>query len=281
MISIIIPAHNEEKVIVATLGELIAGATSGELEVIVVCNGCTDKTVEIVTSFGPAIKCIETDVPSKTNALNLGDMEVSGFPRFYQDADVILSLDAIRQVAQVLRSGHFLAASPQMRMELREASWPVRAYYEVWQQLSYVEEGMIGAGVYALSKEGREKFVKFPQIIADDGYIRTLFQTNERTSVDSCHSLVRAPSTLSGLLKIKTRSRLGWYELKRKFPELMQTEKKHYGNALLGLLSKVHLWSKIPVYLFVNLLTRFRAKKYAQLQGFTGWERDDSSRSIR
>lgn len=280
MISVIIPAHNEERVIAAALNELLVGAISGELEVIVVCNGCTDNTAAVVTSFGSAIRCIETEVPSKANALNLGDAAASGFPRFYQDADVVLSLDAIRQVAQVLQAGQFLAAAPQMQMDLRKASLPVRAYYEVWQQLPYVREGMIGVGVYALSEEGRRRFDAFPRIIADDGYIRALFRTYERSSVDSCYSLVRAPASLAGLLKIKTRSRLGGYELRRKFPELLRNEEKHYGNALFGLLGQVHLWPKIPVYLSVNLLTRFRAKKYARIQGFTGWERDDSSRIV-
>lgn len=280
MISVIIPAHNEGNVITESLDELISGATSGELEVIVVCNGCTDNTAQVVASFGASIRCIETEVPSKANALNLGDAVANSFPRFYQDADVVLTLDAIRQVAQVLGSGRFLAAAPRMHMDLRKASWPVRAYYEVWQQLPYVREGMIGVGIYALSEEGRNRFLKFPEIIADDGYIRALFQTNERTSIDSCHSLVRAPASLEGLLKIKTRSRLGRYELKMNFPELIQNEEKHYSNALFGLLSQVHLWPNLPVYLFVNLLTRFRAKRYARLQGFTGWERDGSSRSV-
>ena len=278
MISLIIPAHNEEKVIAATLGELIGGATSGEIEVIVVCNGCTDKTAEIVASYGAAIKCIETTVPSKANALNLGDAAANGSPRIYQDADVVLSLDAIRQLAQVLQSGRFLAVAPRMRMEFGEASWTVRAYYAVWQQLPYVKEGMIGTGVFALSEEGRARFGAFPQVIADDGYVRALFKTHERTTVDSSHSLVRAPVDLNGLLKIKTRSRLGGYELKIKFPELLGNEEKNYGNAIFWLLRQIHLWPMISVYLYVNLKARIRAKKYFRTQGFTGWERDDTSR---
>jgi glycosyltransferase involved in cell wall biosynthesis len=278
MISIIIPAHNEERVISATLKELISGATIGELEVIVVCNGCTDKTAEIVASFGDAVKCIETPVPSKSNALNLGDSKASGFPRVYQDADVVLSLEAILKIAQVLKSGEFLAVAPLMRMDFRNASWLVRSYYEVWQQLPYVQEGMIGTGIYALSENGRKRFERFPGIIADDGYVRALFKSDERTSVDSCYSTVRAPSNLASLIKIKTRSRLGRYELKMKFPELLENEEKSYSNAMLGLLSQIYLWPKLPLYLYVNLLTRFKAKKYAKVQGFTGWERDESSR---
>ena len=281
MLSIIIPAHNEEKVIAATLNQLVGGAASGEIEVIVVCNGCTDNTVQIVRSFGPAIKCIETEVPSKSKALNLGDTVASGFPRFYQDADVVLTLEAIRQVAQVLQTDEFLAAAPRMKMDVRNSTWPVRAYYEVWQKLPYVREGMIGTGVYAISEQGRKKFSMFPQIIADDGYIRALFQSQERTIVNSCHSLVRAPASLEGLLTIKTRSRLGMYELKEKFPELLRNEKKEYGKALIDLLSQFHLWPKMPIYLAVNLLTRFQANRRAQIQGFSGWQRDESSRNYR
>ena len=280
MISIIIPAHNEEKVIATTLGVLKAGVVSGELEVIVVCNGCSDNTPEIVASFGTSVSRIETPVPSKTNALNLGDDVASSFPRFYLDADVVLSMGAIREVANILRSGRFLAASPKMKMDFRHAPWAVRSYYQIWQQMPYVQEGMIGTGVFALSEKGRARFNNFPEIIADDGYIRSLFKAHERTIVDSCYSLVRSPTNLTGLLKIKTRSRLGGYELKRKYPELQQNEKKKYGAAVVGLIRQVNLWPMIPMYLYVNMIARLRAKRHFHRKGFTGWERDDSSRFI-
>jgi hypothetical protein len=83
---------------------------------------------------------------------------------------------------------------------------------------------------------------------------------------------------MQGLIKIKTRSRLGGYELQQKFPELLQKEEKNYGNAMLKLLGRISLWPKIPVYLLVNMIARIRAKRHTQQCGFTGWERDDSSR---
>ena len=278
MISIIIPAHNEEKVIAAALNPLIAASRRGIVEIIVVCNGCTDKTADVVASFGKAVKCIETPIPSKTNALNLGDSEANCFPRIYQDADVVLSFETIRKIVQILQSGRFLAAAPVMRMDFRNASWLVRSYYEVWQQLPYIQEGMIGTGVYALSEEGRKRFNTFPQIVSDDGYIRALFKTHERTTVNSCYSLITAPANLMNLLKIKTRSRLGVYELKKKFPELQGNEEKKYGNALYRLLREIRLWPKIPVYLFINLIARYKAKKYVYSHNPIVWERDESSR---
>ena len=281
MISVIIPAYNEEKVITATLRELIPGVENGELEIIVVCNGCTDNTASVVRSFAPMVQCIETTVASKSNALNRGDELATGFPRFYQDADVILPLDAIRLTSLPLQAESILAAAPQMRMDFQGASWVVRAYYEIWQQLPYVREGMIGTGVYALSEKGRKRFGNFPEVIADDGFIRRLFQSQERTVIDSCFVRVSAPKNLNGLLKIKTRSRLGGYELLKKFPELIGNEEKSYANALLHILGNVYLWPKAPVYLLVNILARIRAKKHAREHGFIGWERDNSSREGR
>ena len=278
MISIIIPAHNEANVIGKTLEALLPGVITGEVEIIVVCNGCTDNTVAIVETFGEKVKCTVSPVASKTKALNLGDNEASGFPRIYLDADIVLSFDAVKRMAGVLQAGQYLAAAPIMQMDFSKTSWAVRSYYDIWQQLPYVKEGMIGTGVYALSRKGKERVGRFPDIIADDGYVRAMFTKEERTSVDNCYSLVRAPANLTGLKKIKMRSRLGRYELAEKFPELLKNEEKNYKFAILKLLSKVSCWVKIPVYFYVNIATRISAKKYCQLHEFTGWERDETSR---
>lgn len=277
-VSIIIPAHNEEKVIAAALIALLPGIADQSIEVIVVCNGCTDNTAQIAASIAPAIICLETPVASKTNALNLGDGRARWFPRIYQDADVVLTMDAVARIAETLRDKSFLAASPAMRMEFHNASWAVRSYYDIWQRLPYVQEGMIGVGVYALSEWGRKRFEAFPDIVADDGYVRALFQPHERTVAAHCWSMVRAPKNLKGLLKIKTRSRRGQYELAQKYPWLMRNEHKAYGKALLPLAKSIFLWPKLAVYLYVNMVARFWANRYSLSVQKTVWERDESSR---
>ena len=279
VISIIIPAYNEEQVIKETLLPLLPGVEDGIVEVIVVCNGCVDATAHVVKGISSKIICLETDVPSKTNALNLGDEVASGFPRIYQDADVVVSLDSIRKIAEVLRLGTFYAASPEMKMSYQNASWAVRSYYEIWQMLPYVSEGMIGTGVFALSEEGRSRFDKFPDVIADDGFVRASFTSKERVSVKGAYSTVRAPLDLTSLLKIKTRSRLGRYELSTRFPELLTNEEKKYKNAIISFIPKVHCWHKVMVYIYVNVVSRLLAKRRARRLGFSGWQRDDSSRS--
>ena len=277
-VSIIIPAHNEAKVISATLNALLPGIIDGGFEVIVVCNGCTDSTAQLVAGIHDSIICLETPVPSKSNALNLGDSRASWSPRIYQDADVVLSVDAVHKIANLLREGRFHAAAPVMQMEYHNTSWAVRSYYEIWQGLPYVQEGMIGTGVYALSEQGRKRFDSFPDIIADDGYIRALFQPHERTSVENCWSSVRAPERLKGLLAIKTRSRRGQYELARRFPELMKNEKKVYSKALLPMVRSASLWPKLAVYFYVNVAARFLARQSSRDREGKCWERDESSR---
>lgn len=280
MISIIIPAHNEEKVIGRTLAELLSGVRNEEFEVIVVCNGCVDKTAQVVASFGDAFKCIETSKPSKSNALNMGDAAAKYFPRVYLDADIILSSDAVKHLCNILRSGNYLAASPKMKVAYEHSSYMVRRYYDVWQQLPYVQRGMIGTGVYALSEEGRRRFGLFPDIIADDRFVRALFKEHERTIAYNCNSIVHAPKNLSGLIKIKTRSRLGGYEFERNFPDLIGNETKNYSSAIVHSLKRFKLNPGLAIYLFVNILCRFKAKVLLQKNQISNWHRDDSSRSV-
>jgi glycosyltransferase involved in cell wall biosynthesis len=73
MISIIVPAHNESSVIARALAAWIGDSRSDGMDVVVVCNGCTDNTAEIARRFGPTARVIESEVARKTHALNLGD----------------------------------------------------------------------------------------------------------------------------------------------------------------------------------------------------------------
>src|SRR5437879_7884120 len=102
MISVIVPAHNEHSVISRTLKTMTARAIPGELDVIVVCNGCTDDTAAVAGSFGPPVRVIETGLAGKTLALNLGDKAATFFPRIYADADVHITIETMRTLANRL-----------------------------------------------------------------------------------------------------------------------------------------------------------------------------------
>jgi len=278
-LSVVIPAHNEATVVGRCLAAMLDGARPGELDVVVVCNGCDDATADVVRGFGDRVRLIETPVASKTNALNLGDDAALGFPRLYVDADVVLPLDAVRKIAARLAEDA-PAASPSMATDLSRSSWVVRAYYAVWTRLPYVREGMIGVGVYALSEVGRRRFGRFPSVIADDGYVRMHFDADERVLVDGAPVRVVAPATLADLLKVKTRSRLGGLELAAKFPELVARERrtKNYGGAAWSVGLRPWVWPQALVYLWVNIEARRRARAQFATRGRVEWARDTSSR---
>jgi glycosyltransferase involved in cell wall biosynthesis len=77
MATVIVPAHNEENGIADCLNSIINQA--GVDHIIVPCNGCTDRTVEIVQSQFPDVVCLDIEKPSKTNALNVAEGSVTPF----------------------------------------------------------------------------------------------------------------------------------------------------------------------------------------------------------
>lgn len=278
--SVVIPAHDEETVIARCLEALVAGASPGELDVVVVCNACRDRTADVARAFGGCVRVVETPVASKTHALNAGDDAVRGFPRLYVDADVVLPLEGVRAITRRLAETGAAAASPTMDLDARASSWPVRAFYAVWTRMPYVREGMIGVGVYALSAEGRSRFGRFPDVIADDGYVRALFRSSERIRVAEAKVRVVAPSRLRDLVRVRSRSRMGRYELAQRFPEIVGNERtdKRYGSALGVVVLRPWLWPHAAMYLYVNLLSRLRARDNLKSRETYVWERDASSR---
>lgn len=279
MISVIIPAYNEADVIERCLTALTARPVEGGIEIVVACNGCKDNTAELARRFGEPVKVVETQTASKIAALNLGDASATSFPRVYLDADVVVDLDTIEAVADVLRTDEPLAAAPKMKVDLSRSSWPVRAFYRVWLKQPYHQQGLIGGGFYAVSEAGRALFDAFPPIIADDEFVRRHFSPSQRINPEGLTFTIHAPHRFSDLVKVKTRSRLGRMELGQKFPHLSSVSGEESGAKTFDSKKNPCLWPAACVYLFVNGLTRLRARQQYRQLGSYQWERDESSRS--
>lgn len=277
MASIILPAYNEARVIERSLSSLLRQVESDD-EIIVACNGCIDDTADIARRFAPRVTVIDLQQASKVLALNAGDRAAISFPRIYMDADVQLEDGSLHALKQAFAESDLLALSPGVEMDLEGASWFVRAYYDVWLTLPYCRTGLVGAGVYALSEKGRARFGEFPDLIADDGFVRSLFSDAERGMVPQATSRVRAPRTLGWLVKIKTRSRLGVYQLAQRFPEQLAVQKSDYSGAFVPWIRNPLSWPKLAVYSYVNLLTRLLAKQKLRYLAQYQWQTDASAR---
>jgi glycosyltransferase involved in cell wall biosynthesis len=277
--SVVIPAHNEAAVIESCLRALLPD--SNGIEILVVCNGCTDDTADRARACGPGVRVLETTEASKAAAMNLGAEHACGEVLVFQDADVFMTSTDVRALASQIANSGALAAAPSVKMVLLPGtSWAVRAYYRFWMALPYVKEGMMAAGVCALGPQGRARVGRFPRVVSDDGYLRLHFRADERAEVASAVSRVMAPKRFADLVKIKTRSRLGWYELRAKHSDLFKGEigERSYARALLLTMANPCRWSDAAPYVLVNILSRIRAKR--QLQKLSGyvWERDESTR---
>jgi glycosyltransferase involved in cell wall biosynthesis len=279
MISVVIPAYNEGAVIERCLTTMLADAKPGELEIIVVCNGCKDDTAARARKFEPRVKVVDTPIGSKIHALNLGDEHATSYPRFYVDADVQLTTQAVRDVAALLGDDSpILVAAPRAVVAYEDRSPLVRAFYKVWTSLPYFRENMIGSGVYAFSRRGRERFDKFPDIIADDEFARLTAAPHERRASESATFTIHPPRTLRGVVNINTRARAGNYELRRKFPHLFENANTDAQRSLGIIARSPELWAQAPIYLGVMLLAKLKAHRKLAKRLEKVWERDDSSR---
>jgi glycosyltransferase involved in cell wall biosynthesis len=277
VISIVIPAHNESSVIRRTLQAMTCGSQSNELDIIVICNGCTDDTAQIARSVDPSIRVIETPQGNKTNALNLGDQLATAFPRIYSDADVVIALDTIRALESRLEKGDVLAVAPRPSFDFTGCSLAVRAFYDIKLLLPSQNEGIGGSGVYALSKIGRNRFGQFPNVAADDGYVRIQFRPDERETLAHVSSTVFPPRRLNALIAVRTRVSFGNLQLARLFPELFKNRGNSNYVKLIKLIRIPYLWPKLLIYIYVNIVARRKARELFRSNTFV-WHKDTTSR---
>lgn len=96
-LSIIIPAHNEERRLPKAFGEIDAYLKTKEFEyeVLVVENGSHDKTADITRQYVkkmPYLKLVEVDTRGKGLAVKAGMLEAQGDHRFICDADLSMPI---------------------------------------------------------------------------------------------------------------------------------------------------------------------------------------------
>lgn len=278
MFSVIIPANNEEAVIAKSLQALTSSMQPNEMQIIVACNACKDKTAEIARQF-PGVTVLETDIPGKPNALNMADREATCFPRIYLDADILISTDTARELSRVLGRGYIHAAAPGIRVDVQGRSWLLKAYFMIWTRLPYCTQGMGGSGVYALSEQGRSRFGDFPELLGDDEFIRLLFSPTERMTLPNHGSVISAPTSFSVLLKLRRRWERGNRQIDNNYVRMRENDKRDYLPFIKELLCKPVLWPALMVYVYAILSSRLVAAMQLRFANNPWeWSRDDTAR---
>lgn len=246
------------------------------LEIVVVANGCTDETGAIAAKFAN-VRIVETPVPNKHRALRLGDEHATGFPRLYVDADVALTAADVLSLADALAQPGVHAAAPARITPLDGCPWTVRWFYDVWERLPVVRQGLFGRGVIALSQEGHARVAALPELMGDDLAASLSFAPQERKVVESATVLVYPPRRLRDLLRRRVRS----MTVTTQAATQTRLPGARTGKAdLVGVLRAAPLRNapKLAWFLVVTAIARSRSRRAVKAGDFTTWLRDESSR---
>ncbi|WP_049570811.1 glycosyltransferase [Nonomuraea sp. SBT364] len=270
MVSVVIPAHNEEAVVASGLDTLLSAAEPGEFDVIVVANGCSDGTARAAAR--PGVRVLETATPGKAHALRLGDAACRTFPRVYLDADVRLDAESVRALVSAAGRPGVLACAPEVSWDLTGVGWPVRRVLFVHEALILPGRALAGVGVYVLTAEGHRRVFPLPDVISDDGYVDGCFAGDERVVVTEARSLVRPARTVRAHLARRVRVRQG----NRQLAELGRPARRLDAGSLrrlllAGAISPLDAACYLAVLAADRLLTRLRGDR-------RGWGTDSSSR---
>jgi glycosyltransferase involved in cell wall biosynthesis len=285
VVTVVVPAHNEARVIGRLLGQLMPaippGGTAGrnELDVIVVANGCTDDTAEVAASFGPPVRVLSIPVASKREALRAGDEAAKDFPRIYVDADVELAAADIRALGAALSGPGALAAGPRRDLDLAGRPWLVRSYYAVWERLPEVRSGLFGRGVIGLSEAGYTRVADLPPLLADDLVASLAFQPAERVIVPAARVVVHTPRTFRDLLRRRVRVTMGVNQVEAAEGAPASTVRTRPHDLLAMVRAEPLLAPQVVVFLAVAVLARRQAAREVRRRKYSTWLRDESSRS--
>lgn len=281
MTTIVIAAHNESAVIGTTLDALLADARPGEFDIIVSANGCTDDTAAVARAH-PGVRVIESPVPGKAAALNRADHLVISFPVIYLDADIPASTATIRALTAALEGpGAALVATPSRVLEMSGRPVPVRAYYSIQRRLPVFDEGLFGRGLIALSDRGRGRFATFPEVVADDLFLDSLFTPEERIRVHTVHTTVATPMHTGDLIRRLVRVRRGNAALRAVRPPIGAVRVRSADR--LSWLRDVVLprpWLAPAATIYVAITCVAAALARRGEVGDITWGRDESTRTI-
>jgi hypothetical protein len=277
MTTVVIPAHNEGRVIGRLLGQVVPARPAADLSVLVVANGCTDDTAEVAASFGPCVRVLSIPVASKHDALVAADAAVTDFPRVYVDADVELRTEDVLALAAAVSQPGVLAAAPERVMAVAGSRWPVRWYYDVWTRLPQVRSGLWGRGVIAVGAPGQERIAGRPPLLGDDLAASLAFASQEQRIVAEARVIVHAPRTLADLLRRRVRAATGISQIEQMLNAPASSTRMSDLIAIVR--AEPRMVPRVTVFASVAVLARLRARRAVARGDYATWLRDESSRA--
>lgn len=282
--SVIVPAHNEARSIGRLLDALLGSPDSTTLapglDVVVVCNGCSDDTAAVAGRYGHRddLRVVQIPVASKIEALRTGNSYAHYATRAFVDADVIIDHDGLAAMQQAMERTGSLAAGPTRVLDRHGVSLPVRWYYDVWERLPQVEEGLFGRGVVMVSAEGLDQLDLSADLLSDDLAMSEAFAPSQRVVVRGATVTIRLPKTVADLLRRRIRVALGNAQADR-LGVRTEAARTSMSDVLRPAVRDPRLIPKVLVFLAVTVIARTVARSHRASETPARWLRDESSRT--
>ena len=261
LVDVVIPCHNEEALLPSCLQGLLWQGSGFDLRVVAVANGCDDATADTLRSFGDkfaefgiALLVLEIAEANKSRALNEGLKHVrSDSAVVFLDGDTVLLPDTLQSLADELeRTTGPRMASPRA-VGVRPRSRLARGYFAVWRELPSVENDTVGAGCYAVNAAGMKRVGSFPDVVADDAFVRSLFAPEERTVCAAGGFVLRYPEGHE-MVSVARRWRAGNTQLDA--IERGSSPAGTWTGNLGGVALRPRLWASLPAFALVTVAIR-------------------------
>lgn len=217
-ISIIIPAHNEENYIRKTLHS-IKNQTYQNYEVIVVSNGCTDETEEIVKKrASDKIKHFSLPKANVSMARNYGAEQAQGEIFFFLDADTTLEQNALQKINQEF-SEKYSAATTKVNPDDKRLKFRLAMILKNFYNSTKLYQGCSGALICR-----KEDFHKV------NGYNSNLIVKEHRKLIIKLKRKCGKFVCLNTYVTTSMRRFKGWGLTKATYFWLKQWLKNYYGD---------------------------------------------------
>ncbi|HRU95394.1 MAG TPA: glycosyltransferase family 2 protein [Anaerolineae bacterium] len=162
-VTLIVPAYNEEAVIAAKLENLLALEYPAALrEIIVVADGSTDRTVEIVAGYaGKGVQLLyQPERQGKIAAMNRAVPQAHGDILIFSDANAMMEPDSVRQILPNFADPQVACVSGEKRIrpaaevqaEGESAYWRYEAFMKRADSLVNTAIGAVGE-FFAIRRE--------------------------------------------------------------------------------------------------------------------------------
>ena len=167
LISVVIPAFNEEHYLGETLASLdrakafLKKKESTSIEIIVVDNNSLDSTTDIARDFGATV--VEEALHNVAKVRNTGARLANGSVLVFVDADTIVPDDLMWRIVEVLAEPTCVGGA--VNTDYRPAKLTSKLYLQLWRII----------GKLAGMAQGATQFCRKDVFLALNGYDETLF----------------------------------------------------------------------------------------------------------